>query len=320
MQARPFAVLVALLAHTVYANAADNSVAGVPLPAGFSRALFYDDFSSNSSLDLSKWAYDLGTQYPGGPANWGTGEIQSYTASSDNIYITHEKTLRIVPVHDGQGGWTSARIETQPDWDFAAAVGQQIRVEAKVKLGLAEADEQWGIWPAFWSLGSAYRDNYQNWPSIGEVDFFESTHGQPSVWQSLHCGSSASGGPCNEPTGRFQEAGSDIYNRDDWNIFSWELDRRHGTGWTDTWMGPEERMTWFVNDKPLFVLKKSDLGNDEAWNQIVDDKKFLLLNVAVGGSFANARAGFQTPTEKTTGGLGAAMEVDYVGVYESWSK
>ncbi|PQK17972.1 hypothetical protein BB8028_0009g01700 [Beauveria bassiana] len=314
------ALVVALLGSRVYANAADNGVAGVPLPPGFSRALFYDDFSSNGTLDMSKWKHDLGTQYPGGPSNWGTGEIQSYTDSPENIYVTQEKTLRIIPIRDNQGGWTSARIETQPNWDFGAAVGQQIRVEAKIKLGQAAADDQWGIWPAFWSLGSTLRGNYNNWPAVGEIDFFESAHGQARVWQTLHCGTSTSGGPCNEPMGRFNEADSSIYNRDDWNIFSWELDRRPGTGWTDAWSGPEERMTWFVNDKPLFVLKKSDLGSDETWSQLVDTKKFLLLNVAVGGSFANAKANFHTPTEKTVGGLGAAMDVDYVGVYESWSQ
>lgn len=310
MLARFLVVLTALLTLGVYANAADNGVAGVPLPPGFSRALFYDDFSSNGALDLSKWTYDLGTQYPGGPANWGTGEIQSYTNSLDNIYVTHEQTLRIVPLRDGRGGWTSARIETLPNWDFGAAIGQRIRVEAKVKLGSAAVDRQWGIWPAFWSLGSEYRNHYQNWPSVGEVDIVEGAHGLPNVWQTLHCGSSITGGPCNEPMGRVQQAGSDIYNRDDWNIFSWELDRRHGI---------EEQMTWFVNGKPLFVLKQSDLGNDEVWHKIVSNKKFLLLNVAVGGGFANAKAGFHTPTEKTIGGLSAAMEVDYVGVYESWS-
>ncbi|KAM3485052.1 hypothetical protein MY3957_010027, partial [Beauveria namnaoensis] len=292
MSLRSLAAVATFLVSRVYAKAADDGVSGVPLPAGFSRALFYDDFSSNSSLDLSKWKYDLGTQYPGGPANWGTGEIQSYTASPDNIYITNEKTLRIIPIYDGQGGWTSARVETQPEWDFGADVGQRIRVEARLKPGTASADEQWGIWPAFWSLGSSYRGNYQNWPSVGELDFFESTHGQPRVWQSLHCGPNRVGGPCNEPTGLFVEAGDDIYNRDGWNIVSWELDRRHGTTWLDT--SSEERMTWFVNDKPLLVLKQSDLANDEAWAQIVDNKKFLLLNVAVGGSFADAKAGFQT--------------------------
>ncbi|KAJ6787494.1 hypothetical protein PWT90_08916 [Aphanocladium album] len=303
----------ALLATCVYANAADNGVPGVPLPPGYKRAIFYDDFSNNGSLDLSKWKYDLGTQYPGGPANWGTGEVQSYTDSPDNIYITRENTLRIIPLNDGQG-WTSARIETTADWDYGAAVGQQIRVEAKIKLGKAAASEQWGIWPAFWSLGTPYRDNYNNWPSIGEVDFFESAHGQSHVWQSLHCGPSPSGGPCNEPTGLFQEANDDIYNRDDWNIFSWELNRLHG----NSWLGPEESMTWSVNDKPLFTVKQSDVGAANVWSQLVDKKKFLILNVAVGGSFANAKAGFATPTEQTLGGLGAAMDVDYVGVYETW--
>lgn len=318
MAGRSIAALAALLVSGAYANAADQGVTGVPVPQGFERAIFYDDFS-NGTLDLSKWKYDLGTQYPGGPENWGTGEIQSYTNSSSNIYITKEKTLRIIPQNDAHG-WTSARIETTPDWDFGAAVGQQIRVEAKIKLGKGSADQQWGIWPAFWSLGAPYRDNYNNWPSIGEVDFFESAHGQPRVWQSLHCGQSPSGGPCNEPIGRSKEADDYIYNRDDWNVFSWELDRRRGTGWTDAWAGPEERMTWYINGQPLFVVKQSDVNDNNAWSKLVDYKKFLLLNVAVGGGFANAKAGFQTPTAKTVGGLEAAMDVDYIGIFESWSK
>lgn len=310
MATRSLTAAVALLAAGVYANAADIGVAGVPLPPGYSRALFYDDFSNNGSLDLSKWKYDLGTQYPGGPANWGTGEIQSYTDSPDNIYITRENTLRIIPVNDGQG-WTSARIETQADWDFGAAPGQQIRVEAKIKLGRDSADNQWGIWPAFWSLGAPFRGNYQNWPAIGEVDFLESAHGQSRIWQSVHCGET-SGGACNEPTGLSQEAGSSIYNRDDWNIISWELNRRHA----NDWMGPEESMTWSINDQPVFTLKQSQVGNDEAWGNLVGNKKFLILNVAIGGGFANSKAGFVTPNEKTLGGLGAAMDVDYVGVYQ----
>lgn len=307
MAVRSLAATAALLAAPlrVYAD--------VNVPWGFNQVLFYDDFSTNNgSLDNSKWQYDLGTQYPGGPENWGTGEIQSYTDSPENIFITRENNLRIVPLNSG-AGWTSARIETTADHDFGADVGDKIRVEARIKLGKNSADDQWGIWPAFWSVGSPYRGNYQNWPAVGEVDFFESAHGQARVWQSLHCGYTDAGGPCNEPMGLFKEADDDIYNRDDWNVFSWELNRQRGD---DGGFGAEEYMTWFVNDKPVFTLKQSDIGNDDVWGQLAAYRKFLILNVAVGGSFANAKAGFQTPTEKTIGGDGAAMEVDYVGIYK----
>ncbi|ATY58949.1 Carbohydrate binding family 6 [Cordyceps militaris] len=301
MLTRRLLALAALSTPSVHANAAATANAGVRIPAGFDRVLFYDDFSSGTTLDLSKWTYDTGTQYPGGPAKWGTGEVQTYTSSPDNIHITPDQTLRIVPLPDGHGGWTSARIEMLAGWDVGAAVGQKIRIEARIRLGPAPRGDQMGIWPAFWTLGSAYRGHYQNWPSVGEVDILETAHGVSRLWQTLHCGPTAKGGPCNEPGGRSKQA--DEHGFKNWNVFAWEMDRRR----------PEERMTWFVNDQPRFVLKQSDMG--KYWGSVANTKMFLLLNVAVGGAFPDGIAGFRTPTNETIGGLDAAMEVDYVAVY-----
>ena len=57
-----------------------------------------------------------------------------------------------------------------------------------------------GYWPAFWMLGAPYRGNYQNWPSVGELDIMENVQGLNTVWATMHCGTNP-GGPCNETTG-----------------------------------------------------------------------------------------------------------------------
>ena len=44
-------------------------------PAGLPNDIFYHDFTAPLA---DNWAFDIGTSYPGGAANWGTGEIQTY--------------------------------------------------------------------------------------------------------------------------------------------------------------------------------------------------------------------------------------------------
>lgn len=54
-------------------------------------------------------------------------------------------------------------------------------IESRLKVGNASVALQQGIWPAFWSLGSAFRGNYSNWPGVGEWDLFESVNGLPNM-------------------------------------------------------------------------------------------------------------------------------------------
>ncbi|EFY96220.1 hypothetical protein MAA_08331 [Metarhizium robertsii ARSEF 23] len=76
-------------------------------------------------------------------------------------------------------------------------------------------------------------------------------------------------------------------------------------------------MTWAIDGVPKWTLRQSDLGDAGAWQVLAADGKMVLFKVAVGGAFADAVAGFKTPTNETVGGRGAAMEGDYVAVYAS---
>src|SRR5262249_6179317 len=144
----------------------------------------------------SNWMFDLGHSYPGGPANWGTGEVQSYTNSTNNIQQDGSGNLRITPRRDSAGNWTSSRIETNRA-DFKPAAGRILRIEWRIQMPNVTGNAALGYWPAFWALGSPYRGNFQNWPSIGEFDVMENVNGLNQVFGTLHCGVSP-GGPCNE--------------------------------------------------------------------------------------------------------------------------
>lgn len=102
-------------------------------PPGYANQLFLDDFSAGV-LDTNTWQYDVGTSYPGGPENWGTGEIQTYTQDASNININAEGNLAITP-QNNNGQWTSARIETTANVEFGAPEGGKLWVEANLKVG-----------------------------------------------------------------------------------------------------------------------------------------------------------------------------------------
>lgn len=270
-------------------------------PAGFNKLIFYDDFSTSLT---DNWKFDLGTSYQGGAPAWGTGEIQVYTDSSSNIDVDNGN-LVITPLNSA-GQWTSARIETMEENDWVCPPGGRLIVVASIKLGDNPEKSQAGIWPAFWALGSAYRGNYQNWPKIGEIDILESPNGAPKIWHTLHCGT-APGGPCHETNGI---GGHADFSRGKFHIVSMEINRG-----TNDWKS--ESITYSVDGKKTITVTGGDIGDEEAWKGLAHEPKFLLLNVAVGGSFPNAIAGAQTPNENTIGGKGSAMEVEYVAVYST---
>lgn len=178
------------IAHLALAGLLLHGTTAIDIPSGFSRIVFEDDFSNQTPGSLpstSKWTYSTGTSYPGGPARWGTNEIQTYTSSPQNVAITSSGTLRITPLNIN-GQWTSARLESAPQHDVACPEGGKLRIEASIKFGSAPAETQMGIWPSFWAMGAPFRGQYAQWPAVGEIDIAESVSGVSRVWNVLHCG------------------------------------------------------------------------------------------------------------------------------------
>ncbi|MEU5837064.1 glycoside hydrolase family 16 protein [Streptomyces diacarni] len=256
------------------------------------------DGSAGSPPSGDDWIVDTGTSYPGGPPNWGTGEVQTYTDRPENLQLDGEGHLKITALKDGDA-WTSARIETRRT-DFAAPEGGTMRVSASLKLPEVSGDQALGYWPAFWTLGADYRGNYQNWPGVGEFDIMENVNGQSAAHGVLHCGVNP-GGPCNETTGIGNSATCDGSCQGGFHEYALELDRS----------GATEELRWYQDGRLFHTVRESDM-DAATWQNATDHGHFVLLNLAMGGAFPNGDAGQDTPTAATASG--GSLLVDHVAV------
>jgi len=260
-----------------------------------------DDFSgsANTGVNTSNWLYDSGTGYgcSGCPSNWGTGEVESVTNSTSNVYQDGNGHLVIKAINNG-GNWTSGRIETT-NTSFAAPAGGELAVEASIQQPNVSGAAGAGYWPAFWMLGSAFRGNYLNWPGIGEVDIMEDINGLSSEFGTLHCGVDP-GGPCNETTGLGSGQHSCSGCQTAYHTYRVEIDRS---------VSPEQ-IRWYLDGNNFFSVNASQM-DATTWANAVDHSFFVILNLAMGGAFPAAFGG--GPTSSTQSG--ASMNVDYVHVF-----
>ncbi|WP_427893870.1 glycoside hydrolase family 16 protein [Kribbella sp. GL6] len=305
MRIRPLALaLTAPLAALLVAAASLGGAAqaDVPTPPAGWSTVWSDDFNgpSGSLPSGTNWIIDTGHGYPGGPGNWGTGEIQNYTNSPDNLSLDGAGNLRITPRRDAAGNWTSARIESQRA-NFKPPAGGVLAIESRIQMPNVTGDAALGYWPAFWALGSPYRGNYWNWPGIGEFDIMENVNGINSVWGVLHCGVNP-GGACNETTGLGANRacpGSTCQSAFHTYRFEW-----------DTSVSPNQ-LRWYVDGQQFHSLSQSQFPADTWSNMTSHAGYFVLLNLAIGGAFPDALNG---PTPRASTVPDKPMVVDYVAV------
>ncbi|MEU5312469.1 glycoside hydrolase family 16 protein [Streptomyces sp. NPDC021562] len=279
---------------------ASASAPGVP--SGWSQ-VFLDDFNgaAGTGVNTANWQYDTGTSYPGGAANWGTGEVERMTSSTSNVALDGSGNLKITPVRDAAGNWTSGRIETTRT-DFQPPAGGKLRVEARIQMPDVTGNAALGYWPAFWMLGAPYRGNYQNWPGVGELDIMENVNGINKTWATMHCGTNP-GGPCNETTGLGNStACPNTTCQSGFHTYTMEWDRS---------VSPEA-IRFYVDGVNYQTVTASQV-DATTWANATNHGFFVILNVAMGGGFPGAFGG--GPTSATESGH--PMVVDYVQVLQS---
>jgi hypothetical protein len=292
------AALAMLAASATVASTAHASVP--PTPAGWTQ-VFADDFNggANTGLNTANWLYDIGTSYPGGAANWGTGEIESMTNSTQNVFQDGAGNLVIKPIRAANGSWTSGRVETQRT-DFAAPAGGKLRLEGRLQQPNVSGAAAAGYWPAFWSLGAAARGTgASGWPGIGEIDVMEDINGLSSEFGTLHCGVSP-GGPCNETTGIGSGQRACGGCQTGFHTYAIEYDRS---------VSPEQ-IRWYLDGNNFFTVNANQVDAN-TWNNATHHGFFMILNVAMGGGFPAAFGG--GPTGSTQSGV--PMVIDYVAAY-----
>ncbi len=224
------------------------------------------------NINMDNWTHRLGNH------GWGNNELQNYTASSDNSYITDGKLI-IEAIKENSNGsnYSSARMVTEGKFEFAFG-----RVDIRAKL-----PEGQGVWPALWMLG----DNFgtDGWPSCGEIDIMELVGHQPNIVHgTVHWGIDVAN---HRQKGSSKAlSGGEKYS-EKFHVFSiiWELNK----------------IQFFVDDVHYFTITPNDMqGQPYPFNH----EFFFIMNIAVGGNWPGSPdASTQFPQQ---------MIVDYIRVFQ----
>ncbi len=272
-----------------------------PTPSTGWTTVWSEDFTgaAGTAPSSANWLIDTGTGYPGGPVNWGTGEVETMTNAPANVSLDGAGHLALTALNSG-GAWTSGRVETQRS-DFAAPAGGQLKVTATLKQpNLANAI---GYWPAFRAYGAGYRGNPSAWPGVGETDVMEDVNGRSQTAATLHCGT-APAGLCNEYDGLTSGLVTCPGCQTGYHSYTEVIDRTTS----------DEQIRWYLDDQQVWVTRESEVGV-AAWQAAVDHGFFLVFDLAIGGSWPNAVCGCTTPAANTSSG--GALTIDSVAVYQS---
>jgi beta-glucanase (GH16 family) len=243
------------------------------------------DGAAGARIDTTKWRYDTADGCAAGNCGWGNNEKQYYTASPENIALNGQGQLMIVArpatagltCYYGPCRYTSAKVTTRGKLNVAPG-----RVEARIKLSAGQ-----GLWPAFWMLGSGFPAT--PWPACGELDIMENRGSAPATTSSAVHGSGYSG---NTPFAHAHSLAPGTV-ADAFHIFAVEWDSL--------------QVRFFVDDTVHYVVTRGDIEQFGA--SVLDRSYFLILNLAVGGTFDGDPASDAI--------FPATMLVDYVRVYRS---
>mmetsp|Transcript_26619 Transcript_26619/g.61184 ORF Transcript_26619/g.61184 Transcript_26619/m.61184 type:complete len:640 (+) Transcript_26619:41-1960(+) len=253
-----------------------------PLSSPSDDLVWSDEFDYTGPPDPSKWDCDSGG------SGWGNNELQYYTdrqawetqdEQKRNAWVSNGM-LRIVARRESCGNrhFTSARLVSRGhgEWTYG-------RFEARLRLPIAR-----GSWPAFWLFPKV--ESYGEWPKSGEIDIMEHVgHDRGVVHGTVH-------------TEAFNHLKSTQVGKSvtadvaDWHTFA--------VTWTPT------RIEWYIDGAKYHAFEKATDGGTDKWP--FDHSFFIILNVAVGGSWAGQKgvdeAAFDLEEQ--------SMDVAWVRVYQ----
>ena len=270
-------------------------------PGGNWTPVWSDGFAgaAGTAPSSANWITDTGTAYPGGPANWGTGEVETMTNSTNNVHLDGNGHLDITALNNG-GNWTSGRVETQRS-DFAAPAGGQLMISASIQQ--PNPGNGLGYWPVFRAIGAGYRGNVGAWPSVGEADIMEDVNGRSQSSETVHCGT-APGGNCNEYNGMTSGLGTCPGCQTGYHTYAEIIDRSV----------TDEQIRFYVDNQQVWVVRESQVGIS-TWQAAVDHGFFVTLDLAIGGSYPNTVCGCTSPGAQTSSG--GTLSVGSLGVYQT---
>ncbi|MEO1021777.1 MAG: glycoside hydrolase family 16 protein [Bacteroidota bacterium] len=245
-----------------------------PVDTGpFSDLVWSDEFD-DTRLDRTKWITETGAH------GWGNNEWQDYTEVA-NVEL-NDGILNIIAkkVGNGQraGDYTSARLNSRFEFTYG-------RLEVRAKVPTHRGN---GLWPAIWMLG----DPEMRWPLRGEIDVLEWVSFDPNnVHFTIHS-------EANNHIDGTQAGSGAVFHPTVDNEF-----HTYGLLWE------EDRLRFYIDDSTnvQFTFDRPENPTQENWP--FDKPFYVLLNMAVGGSWGGSRG-------VNDNIFPATFEIDYVRVYQ----
>lgn len=235
-------------------------------------SLSWSDEFDETTVNTTNWRFETGA------TGWGNNELQYYT-NGDNSEVSDGKliiTARLVNENKEPGSYTSSRMITAGKKEFMYG-----RIEARAKLPSGT-----GIWPAIWMLGSNFFT--AGWPTCGEVDIMEYVGYEPNTVHATIHTPSGYGGAGSGTSVTLETCEEEFHN--------------YGIIWT-------EKYIKFYLDNPDNIIYTYAPAIKTPDNWPFDQPLFLILNVAVGGTWGGAM-GIDNLI------FPQSMEIDYVRVYQ----
>jgi len=295
----------------------DADFESVDTTAPVDWVMVWNDEFDGSAIDTDKWSYEVNCN--GG----GNQEQQCYTAESENSFVSggNLNIVALPAAEDSPLPYTSARLNTKykGDWKYG-------RFEMRAKMPQGQ-----GTWPAFWMLPTD--EVYGPWPKSGEIDIIEAVNlkvanldgvEEAHVYGTLHYGLSA---PDNSQSGKAYLLPGDVNPADGFHTYTIEWQEGEIRWYVDGYLYATQRASevrfnskgesaglkhrgWFTEQ---YDIATGELGT--VWDSAPYDQDFhLLLNLAVGGSFAGGTNNGGIDPEAFANGQ--TYEIDYVRVYE----
>jgi beta-glucanase (GH16 family) len=261
--------------------AAPSPAATLAPPAEY-RLVWRDEFSGSGLPDARRWAYDTAFNRSG----WHNEEKQYYAARRKENARVEGGRLIVEARADGP------TLRRRADWGGQAYSSARLITRAKAAwtYGFFEARAKLpcgrGLWPAIWTL-SAHQP--MKWPDDGEIDIMEHVGHEPGViHQSVHTKA------FNHQIGTHKTAQQNVATA----CGAYHLYQLH-------WTPQSIRMG--IDGAEVFRFDKP--SNDRAeWP--FDAPQYLILNVAVGGTWGGAKG-------IDDAALPSRMKVDYLRVWQA---
>ncbi len=231
---------------------------------------------NGTSLNTALWNYDIGT----GTSGWGNNELQ--TCRSENV-VLENGNLVITAKSEvyNSSNFTSGRINTKDKYSFKYG-----KIVGKIKL-----PEGYGMWPAFWMLGSSA----QAWPACGEIDIMEAKGGD---------------GPNGDQT---------IFSTCHWQNGS-NAHQYYGKEYVHTAKLSQDFHFYEVEWNATTITARFDGIQYNVTNitsadvsELKDNAYFIILNIAVGGNIFSPPL---TNPANITASFPQKMYVDWIRVYQ----